>query len=184
VNEFPPLRLADGEHALVRFLEPHPQGFLARRLSGPQSEPEGEPILVRTTTRYAADGHADYPHEPGTLYDCAPCERLMQEEDMRLDNHGLARRIAANWHSPGGDGFSHLSHTGEIIEEVIGAVAGAIHVLKGSHGRAHLADDPYALVDMRWLQRYVEKRGVGKYEGKAPWSRMWDESHAGEPAEA
>jgi hypothetical protein len=25
--------------------------------------------------------HVDYPHHPGTLYDCPPCEALMSEED-------------------------------------------------------------------------------------------------------
>lgn len=25
-------------------------------------------------------GHADYPHEPGTLYDCPPCEEQMERE--------------------------------------------------------------------------------------------------------
>lgn len=134
------------------------------------------------TTRYRPDGHADYPHEPGTLYDCAPCEALMQEDEMRLDNHGLARRVAAEWHSPNGDGFSALSHTGEVTEEVLGAIAGTLHYLRSARGRREVTD-PYAMVDMLWLQKYVERRGVGKYEGTRPWSKMWDSSHAGEPAE-
>lgn len=29
--------------------------------------------MIRTT----ANGHADYPHEPGTLYDCPMCEAEM-----------------------------------------------------------------------------------------------------------
>jgi hypothetical protein len=33
-------------------------------------------------TRYdPKTGHADYPHEPGTLHDCEPCERLMAEQE-------------------------------------------------------------------------------------------------------
>lgn len=40
-------------------------------------------------TRYDPEtGHADYPHEPGTLYDCAPCEEIMNnEEDEEANDH-------------------------------------------------------------------------------------------------
>lgn len=40
----------------------------------------------------SADVRADYPHEPGTLYDCAACERIMIMEvadDDDPDDHEL-----------------------------------------------------------------------------------------------
>ena len=98
-------------------------------------------------------------------------------------NHGRARRIAAEWHSPNGDGFSALSHTGEVTEEVLGAVAGALHYLRSARGRREV-EDPHAVGDLRWLQIYLQKRGVGKYTGSRSWSKMWDDSHAEETSDA
>ncbi len=30
----------------------------------------------------ASAEHVDYPHEPGTLYDCPPCEEIMAQEEL------------------------------------------------------------------------------------------------------
>lgn len=129
------------------------------------------------STRYAPDGHADYPHEPGTLYDCAPCERQMQQEEQMSLNHGLARRIAAEWHAPNADGFSALSHTGAITEELFGTITGTLHYLKSEQGKKDHGDERDKLVEeLNWLYRYVTTRGVGSYDGSRPWSRMWDDS--------
>jgi len=33
--------------------------------------------------------HADYPHWPGTLYDCPACEEVMEEEAENISTEGM-----------------------------------------------------------------------------------------------
>lgn len=52
------------------------QGWTVRKADGTLTGPWSEADMWRDIS-----AHVDYPHHPGTLYDCPACEAIMETED-------------------------------------------------------------------------------------------------------